>query len=571
MVFQVQLPSEMEIEPEQINELSTETQLFGENQYMNETFLMFQKVIYELLDFKIINNELIYNTNFDSETIKHTILTKLDRGCLGPSPNIVILEPGANPNSDEEILNVTKMYKKDFILKIGSFLDIVGDEALFRRLIKCREIWSNIRPILGQWHTSKDLCSVLIVLFSSYELLSLASQLGVRFLDKFESAVDYRATARVLDLLWVAVGLAINIFITKKKIQFSEIMNSNSICLKIWYHYYKWAGIWKAHRMGMRVGNFKLQKNSLSAAGPLYASAGKFNYTTAIAHFLASIAKYPEFEKKLNYCGAFKIPQNINNNSENLHHICFGFDEALETFGVKYIKQNINGTIINEKNLRDQIKSSQEERERIDLLMSEYLDDNSMSHSKRAIKSRKESLWELVNNLVTVFEMENPLTHPLFQNYTPTQMHQEGLEKLISCYPNGLERIKKIYRQEVLKIESKNTQGRRATEVVKTKLKDYNNNKKRVKKSTITNPTESIQTEQNQINELTDTAEPPTKKRKVTSTKHRTTENEITILSTLKSYKNKLPDNAIASVREQLSEVWTIKKVREWWNYHKNK
>ncbi|RHZ69299.1 hypothetical protein Glove_284g69 [Diversispora epigaea] len=272
--------------------------------------------------------------------------------------------------------------------------------------------------------------------------------------------------------------------------------------------------------MGIRVGNFKLQKNSLSAVGPLYASAGKFNYTTAIAHFLASIAKYPKFKKKLNYCGAFKIPQNINNNSENLHHICFGFDKALETFGVKYIKQNINGTIINEKNLRDQIKSSQEERERIDLLMSEYLNIG----------------MELVNNLVTVFEIENPLTHPLFQNYTPTQMHQEGLEKLISCYPNGLERIKKIYRQEVLKIEPKNIQ-------------------------------ESMQTEQNQINESMDTAEPPTKKRKVTSTKYRTTENEITILSTLKLYKNKLPDNAIASVREQLSEVWTIKKVREWWNY----
>ncbi|RHZ69341.1 hypothetical protein Glove_284g70 [Diversispora epigaea] len=108
-----------------------------------------------------------------------------------PSPNIVILEPGANSNSDKEILNVTKIYKKDFILKIGSFLDIVGDEVLFKRLIKCREIWSNIRPILGQWHTSKDLCSVLIVFFSSYGLLSLVSQLGVRFLDKFESAVDY--------------------------------------------------------------------------------------------------------------------------------------------------------------------------------------------------------------------------------------------------------------------------------------------------------------------------------------------------------------------------------------------
>ena len=77
-------------------------------------------------------------------------------------------------------------------------------------------------------------CSVLIVLFSSYGLLSFASHLGVRFLDKFESAVDYRSTARVLDLIWVAVGIAINIYITKKGILFSEIMDcENHICLKV--------------------------------------------------------------------------------------------------------------------------------------------------------------------------------------------------------------------------------------------------------------------------------------------------------------------------------------------------
>src|SRR5205823_1414944 len=117
-----------------------------------------------------------------------------------------------------------------------SFLDIVADEAIFRRLIKCQAKWPNIRPILGQWHTSKDFCSVLVVLFSSYGLLSLASRLGIRFLDKFESVVDYHSTARVLDLLWVAVGTAINIYITKNGISFNEIMdneNRSHICLKV--------------------------------------------------------------------------------------------------------------------------------------------------------------------------------------------------------------------------------------------------------------------------------------------------------------------------------------------------
>ena len=42
-------------------------------------------------------------------------------------------------------------------------------------------------------------------------------------------------------------------------------------------------------------------------------------------------------------------------------------------------------------------------------------------------------------------------------------MHKEGLDRLIAYYLNGLERIKRVYRQEVLRIEQKNTQGKRIT------------------------------------------------------------------------------------------------------------
>jgi hypothetical protein len=128
------------------------------------------------------------------------------------------------------------MYKKDFSISNYSFLDIVADEVIFRRLIKYQKKWPKIRSHLGQWHISKDLCSVLIVLFSSYGLLSLASRLGVCFLDKFEATVDYQSTARVLDLLWVAIGIAINIYIKKNGLSFSEIMddeNDAHICLKV--------------------------------------------------------------------------------------------------------------------------------------------------------------------------------------------------------------------------------------------------------------------------------------------------------------------------------------------------
>ena len=55
------------------------------------------------------------------------------------------------------------------------------------------------------------MCSVLIALFSGYEIFNLATALGVVFLDKFEKVVDYRSTSHVLDLIRTAVGSAIHI------------------------------------------------------------------------------------------------------------------------------------------------------------------------------------------------------------------------------------------------------------------------------------------------------------------------------------------------------------------------
>ncbi|RHZ70952.1 hypothetical protein Glove_264g46 [Diversispora epigaea] len=215
--------------------------------------------------------------------------------------------------------------------------------------------------------------------------------------------------------------------------------------------------------------------------------------------------------------------------------------------------------------------------------------------------------------------MDDPLSHQLFQKYTPTELHQEGLNRLIACYPDGLERIKTVYQQEVLGIERRNPQGRRTIGVVRTKPKDYNKKrsrngaKKRITQSVVENSnevpptTESAEpqakrrkttgtkhkTTKDEITILsvlkihknnlpneaitsvlpptTESAEPQAKRRKTTGTKHKTTKDEITILSVLKIHKNNLPNEAITSVREKLSEVWTIKKVRAWWNNHKDK
>ena len=200
-----------------------------------------------MLDIKINNTgQLIYNKDFDAEIIKKKLLLEFEYDYWEPSLYIIILELRENSNSDDFILKATKMYIDDFELNEKEYLDIVADEAIFRRLIRARAQWPYLRPLLGQWHTSKDFCSVLLVLFSNYGLLNLAHWLGVHFLDKLEAAIDYRSTARVLDLVWITVGIAINIYIKKKNIQINQIMDENNnshIFLKVWYLYYRWAGI----------------------------------------------------------------------------------------------------------------------------------------------------------------------------------------------------------------------------------------------------------------------------------------------------------------------------------------
>ncbi|RIA82605.1 hypothetical protein C1645_743663 [Glomus cerebriforme] len=78
--------------------------------------------------------------------------------------------------------------------------------------------------------------------------------------------------------------------------------------------------------------------------------------------------------------------------------------------------------------------------------------------------------------------------------YSPIEMHKEELDRLIACYPDGLKQIKKVYLQEVLGIERRNIQDRRTAEVIRTKLKNYNQKKVRKKKTRIVDqPTESAQ------------------------------------------------------------------------------
>ena len=122
-----------------------------------------------------------------------------------------------------------------------------------------------------------------------------------------------------------------------------------------------------------------MQLKCLAAFAPLFPVVGKLNYTKSIIYFLALIIKYPRLKELLHYAGSINL-------IKEGHY--FAFDEALETFGIKFIKQNIVGNIINKKNLKNQIKSAQIKRERIELLFSEFIDDNVMLDSKHSVDNR---------------------------------------------------------------------------------------------------------------------------------------------------------------------------------------
>ena len=229
MAFQIKMLISLDGSPNDEKTITSPTGLFGMNNMTRDMLDIFDKIVDNLLDFHTNESgQFFYNKNFDMTTIHRKILERIEHGCSGDSPNIVILDVGGTPNSDEGIFQSTEMYVNDLNLHTQEYLDVVADEAIFRRLMKQRKQWPYLRPILGQWHTSKDMCSVLIVLFSSYRIFDLAKELGVKFLDKLDKVVDYRSTVRVLELIWSAVIIAIRIYLKNNNLHKCNVMNSDS-------------------------------------------------------------------------------------------------------------------------------------------------------------------------------------------------------------------------------------------------------------------------------------------------------------------------------------------------------
>src|SRR4051794_11884414 len=100
------------------------------------------------------------------------------------------------------------------------------------------------------------------------------------------------------------------------------------------------------------MGTFNLQHESLKAFSPLFPAS---NFTRSVSHHLYHIENNPQLRTIL--CMA----PSVNLTS---HRHFLAYDEALEMFGVKFIKQNVTRIPTDKKELKLQIRATQLEKER---------------------------------------------------------------------------------------------------------------------------------------------------------------------------------------------------------------
>ncbi|CAB4431568.1 unnamed protein product [Rhizophagus irregularis] len=454
MAFQMRMPIPLEERADDKKNITSPTGLFGMNDLMKDTWDKFDDIIDNLLNFQTSSEgQLLYNTDFDMAAIHQKILENVDHGCLADAPNIVILETGGIPNSDEGIFQSTEI-------------------------------------------------------------------------------------------------------------------GANNI-LRIWYLYYKWASIFKAHRVGIRVGNYKLQKNALACFAGLFTSAGKSNYSSSVTQYLGMLAQYPKLEEKLECVSSVKI-----DNDEKRKGHYFAFDEALETFGVKFIKQNITGNVVDDNKLKLQVKAAQSERDRIGILLSEYLNDPCGSIGQRAVDTRKTAMWKLVNELLSAFEHSddyNRYQNPLWSTTTPDQITADSIRRLENCFPDGILRIEEIFLQDVISIQKSNKVGRRKLGITRWKP-DQNSKKNKNKMASSSNTENSISDQQVPTNlipqvVIIDKDGPLIKKPR--QARRETKPEEKSLLEPLVTCSEYPNDEQIEQVRELLGNEWDKDRIYQYISRHR--
>jgi len=193
----------------------------------------------------------------------------------------------------------------------------------------------------------------------------------------------------------------------------------------------------------------------------LFPCTGRVNYFKSVAQFLAEYQRYPQLQQLLQHACSVNI-------TKEGHYLAF--DEALEFFGVKFVKQNLKNRIIDEKDLKQQIKAVQSERARTDLLFSIFNDNHIPSESAHTINERSAAVEQLAKKILEAFNSQSPDEHSLFRGCT--QLTPTGYKNIFDSYSDGVERLQDFYDQEIINKEEPDSAGRARRSVVITHSKD---------------------------------------------------------------------------------------------------
>ncbi|RHZ60918.1 hypothetical protein Glove_350g163 [Diversispora epigaea] len=91
--------------------------------------------------------------------------------------------------------------------------------------------------------------------------------------------------------------------------------------VKVWYLYFTWMGLLKAHKVGIQTGNYDWQFKVLSTFAPLFLASGKSRYVESVTRFLTQLNQDPELQAILHLACSVNVTNDKN---------YFAFDEAME-------------------------------------------------------------------------------------------------------------------------------------------------------------------------------------------------------------------------------------------------
>ena len=129
------------------------------------------------------------------------------------------------------------------------------------------------------------------------------------------------------------------------------------------------------------------------------------------------------------------------------------------------------------------IKAIQAEHERLNLVISEFAGDRSVSRGARAVKDRRDAVWALVEKLKLAFTSEEPEKHALFKH--ATQLTPEGYRCIFNCYESGISRLNVIVDQDIAGTDTSPKSGRGAREIQPMKAGQMTQQRRSTKVSTM--------------------------------------------------------------------------------------